>query len=73
MDLAANHAVRISNTYVMDRCLGWRGLCIEANEVCTFPKRKNSFLTTCQFLFSNPLLLPYSAKNPILGFLVYPN
>lgn len=32
VDLAANHAVRISNTYVFDRCLGMKGVCIEANE-----------------------------------------
>lgn len=32
LDLAANHAKEISNTYVFDTCLGWRGFCVEANE-----------------------------------------
>lgn len=31
VDLAANHPYDISNTYFFDRCLGWDGLCIEAN------------------------------------------
>ena len=30
-DVAANHFKRISNTYFYDRCLGWRGLCVEPN------------------------------------------
>lgn len=31
VDIAANDATDISNTYFMDRCLGWRGVCAEAN------------------------------------------
>lgn len=31
VDLAANHYEHISNTFALDRCLGWRGLCIEPN------------------------------------------
>lgn len=31
VDVAANHARRWSNTYFLDRCLGWNGLCAEAN------------------------------------------
>ena len=31
VDLAANNAIYDSNTYFLDKCLGWRGLCIEAN------------------------------------------
>lgn len=31
VDLAANDAVRISNTYALDRIYNWRGICIEAN------------------------------------------
>lgn len=30
-DIAANEAVRISNTAFFDRCLNWRGVCVEAN------------------------------------------
>lgn len=31
VDIAANEPVRISNTYFFDKCLNWRGLCVEAN------------------------------------------
>lgn len=31
LDLAANKHIEISNTFFFDRCLGWRGICVEAN------------------------------------------
>ncbi|KAI0565760.1 hypothetical protein FGB62_14g026 [Gracilaria domingensis] len=31
LDIAANDPVHISNTYFMDRCLGWKGICVEGN------------------------------------------
>lgn len=31
VDISANEPVRISNTYFFDKCLGWKGLCIEPN------------------------------------------
>lgn len=31
LDIAANNPVTISNTFFMDRCLGWKGVCVEAN------------------------------------------
>lgn len=31
IDVAANDAVQISNTYFFDRCLLWRGICVEGN------------------------------------------
>lgn len=31
IDLAAHHPKSISNTFFLDKCLGWRGLCIEAD------------------------------------------
>ena len=31
IDLAANAAIGDSNSYYFDRCLGWRGICIEPN------------------------------------------
>lgn len=31
VDLAANDAIGISNTYILDRVYGWNGLCMEAN------------------------------------------
>lgn len=33
IDVAANHARRWSNTYFLDRCMGWDGVCAEANAV----------------------------------------
>lgn len=32
LDVAANHARRWSGTYFLDRCMGWDGVCVEANE-----------------------------------------
>lgn len=31
LDVAANHARRWSNTWFFDRCMGWDGVCVEAN------------------------------------------
>lgn len=31
LDVATNDAIGISNTYFMDRCLGWKGICVEGN------------------------------------------
>jgi Methyltransferase FkbM domain len=31
IDLAANHALRLSNTYTLEASYGWNGLCIEPN------------------------------------------
>ncbi len=33
IDVAANHARRWSNTYFFDRCMGWDGVCAEANPI----------------------------------------
>ena len=33
VDLAANDAIRISNTYALERDFGWTGLCIEPNPI----------------------------------------
>jgi hypothetical protein len=33
VDVAANHFKRISNTFFFDRCLGWKGLCVEPNPI----------------------------------------
>lgn len=32
LDVAANHARRWSGTWFFDRCMGWDGVCVEANE-----------------------------------------
>lgn len=31
VDIAANEATEISNTYFFDRCLRWKGICVEGN------------------------------------------
>lgn len=31
LDVATNNPIGISNTYFLERCLGWSGLCVEAN------------------------------------------
>lgn len=31
VDVASNEPIAISNTYFFDRCLGWKGVCVEAN------------------------------------------
>lgn len=33
IDCASNHFKRISNTYFLDRCAGWAGLCVEPNPI----------------------------------------
>lgn len=35
VDVAANHPWKISNTYFFDECLGWSGICVEANPTYT--------------------------------------
>lgn len=40
IDIAANEPVRLSNSYFFDVCLGWRGVCAEANSKYYQPIRK---------------------------------
>ncbi|PXF40377.1 Protein Star [Gracilariopsis chorda] len=50
LDVASNDAIKISNTYFMDRCLGWRGLCVEANPKYyerIFRERSCQLVPTC--------------------------
>lgn len=32
VDVGSNHPIVISNSYFLDACLGWRGICVEAQE-----------------------------------------
>ena len=32
VDIAANHAKKWSSTFFLDRCMGWNGICVEAND-----------------------------------------
>ena len=36
VDLAANHAIHLSNTRALERDHGWHGVCIEGNEALAF-------------------------------------
>jgi len=36
VDLAANDAIHLSNSYALERSFGWRGLCIEANQIYSY-------------------------------------
>lgn len=50
MDVAANDAVGISNSYFFDRCLGWRGVCVEGNPIYferLFRLRTCTLVPTC--------------------------
>eukprot|EP01079_Euglenida_sp_SAG-EU17-18_P004382 gene4382-796_t len=57
VDVGANHPFKHSNTWFLDECLGWKGICVEANpemaellraqrscevvEACAHPSRKS--------------------------------
>ena len=45
MDIGSNHPFQLSNTFFFDRCLGWRGLCIEPN--VQYHKLYGEFNRTC--------------------------
>lgn len=50
VDLASNNPIKMSNTYFLDRCLGWRGICIEANDMyyeAIHRERSCSLVPTC--------------------------
>lgn len=50
VDIASNDPIDISNSYFLDRCLGWSGLCVEANDNYfqpTFKERSCKIVPTC--------------------------
>lgn len=47
LDVAANEPIRISNTWVLDACLGWTGICVEANP---FYVERLQFARTCYLI-----------------------
>mmetsp|Transcript_25069 Transcript_25069/g.65373 ORF Transcript_25069/g.65373 Transcript_25069/m.65373 type:complete len:346 (-) Transcript_25069:58-1095(-) len=64
LDIAANHYKSISNTYFMDRCLGWDGMCVEPNPAyhpelienrscAVVPKCISDKVETVKFTFPN--------------------
>lgn len=50
LDIAANDAIVISNTYFFDKCLKWKGVCVEANDEYHFrlhSERSCHIVPTC--------------------------
>ena len=50
MDIATNEPVKLSNTFFFDRCLQWKGVCVEANNMYAHKIRKHrscEFFPTC--------------------------
>lgn len=50
IDIATNDPVRTSNTFFFDRCLGWPGICVEANHQyfeAIYRLRSCSLVPTC--------------------------
>lgn len=50
LDVASNHPIRLSNSYFYDRCLGWKGICVEGNPMyyeATFRERSCQLVPTC--------------------------
>lgn len=49
-DIATNHPISNSNTFFLDRCLNWSGVCVEANDQYfepIFRERTCSLVPTC--------------------------
>lgn len=50
LDVAANHPIGLSNTYFLDKCLGWSGICVEAHPSLLanlFRQRTCAVVPTC--------------------------
>lgn len=50
IDVASNDPIYYSNTYFFDKCLRWRGICVEANDVyheSLYLKRSCHLVPTC--------------------------
>lgn len=50
LDIASNHPIAVSNTFFFDRCLGWKGICFEANDgyfESLFRERSCVLVPTC--------------------------
>lgn len=50
VDIATNEPISISNTFFFDRCLQWRGICVEANDMYfegIYRERSCQLVPTC--------------------------
>jgi len=65
VDLGSNQPKVISNTWFLDKCLGWKGLCIEADPVLSENLRKSE--RTCKVInkcaSGERSTLPYVTEN----------
>ena len=71
-DVASNHYKRISNTYFLDVCAGWHGLCVEPNAIYwadTLRFRSCKLVQTCASAATGPqeLTLPNCRRCSWLG------
>jgi hypothetical protein len=62
VDLAANHAIHLSNTRALERDHGWHGVCIEGNEALAF-----ELLRTADVQLSPHLRALIWTQRPSLG------
>lgn len=72
LDVASNDAIVISNTYFFDRCLKWRGVCVEANSFYferLYSKRSCQVVPTCVGSKNGEVVkfLPKGGAGGILG------
>ncbi|QNI72767.1 FkbM family methyltransferase [Synechococcus sp. NOUM97013] len=72
VDLAAAHPKRFSNTFFLEKKLGWRGILIDANPYFTKLLRENrtSQVFECAITSSNETLVDFRIDNGELGGIV---
>lgn len=71
-DIASNHPIAVSNTFFFDRCLGWKGICFEANDVYfepLFSERSCVLVPTCISKTDGQIVdfRPYGQRGGVLG------
>mmetsp|Transcript_16873 Transcript_16873/g.28030 ORF Transcript_16873/g.28030 Transcript_16873/m.28030 type:complete len:583 (+) Transcript_16873:165-1913(+) len=64
VDLGANEPIKFSNTYFMDRCLGWHGLCIEPDPQYHVALRKER---SCELVLNRIADMPQSLRFAFAG------
>jgi FkbM family methyltransferase len=66
VDLGANQPRTLSNTWFMDRCLGWKGVCIEADPVLAEVLRTSDRTCTVVSMYASGQrgTLPYVTQSP---------
>mmetsp|Transcript_41400 Transcript_41400/g.89758 ORF Transcript_41400/g.89758 Transcript_41400/m.89758 type:complete len:498 (+) Transcript_41400:69-1562(+) len=72
VDVGAFHPIHLSNTYFFERCLGWRGLCVEPNP--SMHKYFEAYRPSCELVkncvWSHPRRVVMSfQKDPIEAYI----